>query len=70
MKTASTTEIIVQHDKEFIRIFFCNVNTEEDRVGTPLRLYKGSKQNFPFMLPPEPNSVIQAIKRVSFQIQI
>ena len=64
------TNSVIEDTKEFIRIVLYNGNKKESYVNTRVRLYKGLRQKSSLTLPPDPDSVTQAIKRINLQIKI
>ena len=67
------TNSVIEDNKEFIRTVLYNGDKKESYVNTRVKLCKGLKQKVfvsSLTLPPDPDSVTQAIKRVNFQIKI
>ena len=61
------TNSVIEDIKEFIRTVLYNGNKKESYVNTKVKLYKGLKQKSILTLPPDPDCVTKAIKRVNLQ---
>ena len=69
-KLLSNHQQIIEDTLEFIRAVLYNGNKKESYVNTRVRLYKGLRQKSSLTLPPDPDTVTQAIKRLNPQIKI
>lgn len=67
-KDQSITEEIVQSAKEFLRTMLYTGKQKETYIQTRIRLYKEMKVKSSMCLPPDPDSVVQVIKRVHYQV--
>ena len=66
-QNADIQEEDVERIKEFIRTVLYGGKENETYVGTHIRLYQNLKQKSSMPLPPDPDSVIQVIKRAHHQ---
>ena len=55
---------------EFVRKVIYNGRPTEDYIDTWVRLYKSSGSKSTLMIPPDPDSLAQAIKRAHYQVYI
>ncbi len=62
------TEDELDNAKEFIRTIFYGGNSNQTYVETRIRLYNDMKVKSSMCIPPDPDSVIQVIKRAHYQI--
>ena len=67
-KDQSITEEMVQSAKEFLRAILYTGKQKETYIQTRIRLYKEMEVKSSMCLPPDPDSVVQVIKRVHYQV--
>ena len=74
LKNLSETTSLEEPDqadiKEFVRSVMYSGNTNETYIETRVRLYTDMKVKTSMSLPPDPSSLLQAIKRVQLQVNI
>ena len=56
--------------KEFVRCVMYNGKTDETYIDTRVRIYNEMKVKTSMSLPPDPSSLLQAVKRVQLQVKI
>ena len=70
-ETKSLEEPDIAEIKEFVRCVMYSGNTNETYIDeTRVRLYRDMKVKTSMSLPPDPSSLLQAIKRVQLQVNI
>lgn len=67
-KDESVSEMILENAKEFVRTVLYTGKPKETYIETRIRLYQEMKMKSSMSLPPDPDSVIQVIKRAHYQV--
>ena len=66
-KDDAVSEMILENAKEFVRTVLYSGKQRESYIETRIRLYQEMKMKSSMSLPPDPDSVVQVIKRAHYQ---